>query len=116
MKLNYVILLAISLTAVIYVAGCVSQETKGKYNGGLDNCKTGNYDEERDCYTALAYKRVDYKICEKMPEDVNERQANKAFCLGFIASVTGDLSICRNQENMFQKQIGAEFGRHLQHM
>ena len=93
---NILFTLSIFLILLFSIIGCTNQ---AKY----DECKTGDYQEERDCYTALAYNKVDSKICENMPDDVNERQANKAFCLGFIASTTGDLQICRNQKTVYYK-------------
>lgn len=90
-KLRVLLIISVLLISII---GCTSQSQ-------YDGCKTGDYKEERDCYTALAFNKVDPKICEKMPEEVNERQANKAFCLGFVASATGDVRICRDQKNYY---------------
>lgn len=70
---------------------------------GMDSCRTGDYGFERDCYTSLAYKNSDPSVCERMPEDNNRRQANRAFCLGFVAAAVGDLSICRKQENLYYR-------------
>lgn len=89
-------LAAILLMSVLLMCGCV-----GKNN--LDECVSSDYLAERDCYISIAYNNFDVGVCEKMPEDTNDRQANKAFCLGFIAYVKDDVSICRKQQNQYYK-------------
>jgi hypothetical protein len=95
-KQNLILIKFIPLVFLFLIVGCTNQIENHK-------CLTGNYDEERDCFTALAYDSLNIKICEKMPEDNNERQANKAFCFGFLASIMGNDRICRDQKNDYYK-------------
>ncbi len=81
---------------VLFSSGCLNDEE-------FNSCITGDYEEEKHCFTALAYERLDPGVCEKMPDDVNRRQANKAFCLGFVASATGRVKICRDQNNQYYR-------------
>ena len=70
-----------------------------------DSCMSENYEAERDCYITRAYAEVNPGVCEGMPEDVNERQGNKAFCLGFMAAVMGRVELCREQPNLYYKNV-----------
>ncbi len=67
-----------------------------------------DYLKERDCFTRLAYNNLDYHICEKMPEGENYRPSDRMFCLGFLAAMTGDLRICRDQKSVIY-QNGCEY-------
>ncbi len=86
------------LLIVLFTIGCSS---KASY----DECLSDDPIEERNCFTAIAYHNVDPKVCEAMPEEENAQQANKGFCLGFVASVTGDIRICRNQANSYYANV-----------
>ena len=81
----------------------LEEEDNAELKAKADKCITGDYEKEKDCYGALTFELKDERVCGNMPEDVNERQANKAFCYGFLASWTGDDGICRRQENAYYK-------------
>lgn len=67
----------------------------------MEKCKTGVDLEEQKCFTSLAVGVLDERVCDRMPEDENFRQRNKAHCLGFLASATGDVDICRSRAGYY---------------
>ena len=93
--------ISIILIVVLILAGC-----SDIYKSEIDACINDEDNKaEKDCFMKLVCKNQDFNLCEKMPEDTNARQANKGFCLAFVASLTHDLSICRNQKNRYYANV-----------
>ncbi|MBI2653237.1 hypothetical protein HYX02_00350 [Candidatus Woesearchaeota archaeon] len=67
----------------------------------INSCTNKDSEAEKDCFLKLVCKNKDFDLCERMPDDTNERQSNKAFCLSFVTSLTHDLNYCRKQKNSY---------------
>ncbi|MBI3031871.1 hypothetical protein HYY69_00175 [Candidatus Woesearchaeota archaeon] len=82
----------LTLVAVLlFLASCSSDKA--------DTCVNEDKDVERDCYIALALSDLNSNICEKMPEETNEMQGNKAMCFTVLALATHDQNFCRLEED-----------------
>jgi len=81
-------LIVILITSIILVSGC----TQVQNSVDTSVCDKLSYDEEYECYTKLAIRNGDVKICKKLLGSYGLA----LLCYSSYARATKDISVCEN--------------------